>query len=91
MTPPMTPRECRTAGGDMTDQDRIAALREALRRIVTECALHSTTAPSPTEHAYQELASALEAPPRVADRTTDFDPPGREHTVGDALGLRRDR
>lgn len=39
-----------------------------------------------TEHAYQELASALEAPPRVADRTTDFDPPGG--TVGDALGLR---
>ena len=39
-----------------------------------------------TEHAYQELASALEAPPRVADRTTDFDPPGG--TVDDALGLR---
>ena len=44
-----------------------------------------------TEHAYQELASALEAPPRVADRTADFDPPGHDHTAGDALGLRRDR
>lgn len=44
-----------------------------------------------TEHAYQEVASALEAPPRVADRTADFDPPGHDHTAGDALGLRRDR
>jgi hypothetical protein len=51
----------------------------------------SSVAESMTEHAYQELASALEAPPRFADRTADFDPPGHEHTAGDALGLRRDR
>ena len=44
-----------------------------------------------TEHAYQELASALESPPRIAGKTAGFDQPGREHTVGDALGLRRDR
>ena len=36
-------------------------------------------------------ASALESPPRIAGKTTGFDQPGREHTVGDALGLRRDR
>lgn len=44
-----------------------------------------------TEHAYQELASALESPPRIAGKTAGFDQPGREHTVGDALGLRMDR
>jgi hypothetical protein len=44
-----------------------------------------------TEHAYQELASALESPSRIAGKTADFDPPGREYTTGDALGLRRDR
>ena len=48
-------------------------------------------AESMTEHAYQELASALESPPRIAGKTADFDPPGREYTTGDALGLRRDR
>lgn len=58
---------------------------EAARRCL------ASIAESMTEHAYQELASALEAPPRVADRTADFDPPGHEHTAGDALGLRRDR
>ena len=51
----------------------------------------SSVAESMTEHAYQELASALESPPRIAGKTADFDPPGREYTVGDALGLRRDR
>lgn len=52
----------------------------------------SSVAEAMTEQAYQELASALEAPPRVADRTADFDPPGwSEYTVGDALGLRRVR
>ena len=44
-----------------------------------------------TEHAYQELASALESPPRIAGKTAGFDQPGREYTAGDALGLRRDR
>lgn len=39
----------------------------------------------------QELASAPESPPRIAGKTADFDPPGREYTTGDALGLRRDR
>ena len=58
---------------------------EAARRIL------SSVAESMTEHAYQELASALESPPRIADRTAGFDRPGREHTVGDAIGLRRDR
>ena len=28
---------------------------------------------------------------RIAGKTADFDPPGREYTTGDALGLRRDR
>ena len=51
----------------------------------------SSVAESMTEHAYQELASALESPPRIAGKTADFDPPGREYTTGDALGLRRDR
>ncbi len=51
----------------------------------------SSVAESMTEHAYQELASALESPPRIAGKTADFDPPGREYTAGDALGLRRDR
>ena len=51
----------------------------------------SSVAEAMTEHAYQELASALESPPRIAGKTADFDPPGREYTVGDALGLRRDR
>src|SRR5574343_970857 len=54
---------------------------EAARRSLASVADHVT------DHAYQELASALEAPPRIAG----FDQPGREHTVGDALGLRRDR
>ena len=51
----------------------------------------SSVAESMTEHAYQELASALESPPRIAGKTAGFDQPGREHTAGDALGLRRDR
>jgi len=51
----------------------------------------SSVAESMTEHAYQELVSALESPPRIAGKTADFDPPGREYTTGDALGLRRDR
>jgi hypothetical protein len=58
---------------------------EAARRIL------SSVAESMTEHAYQELASALESPPRIAGKTAGFDQPGREHTAGDALGLRRDR
>ena len=29
--------------------------------------------------------------PRIAGKTAGFDQPGREHTAGDALGLRRDR
>jgi len=58
---------------------------EAARRSLASVADHMT------EHAYQELASALESPPRIAGKTTGFDQPGREHTVGDALGLRRDR
>lgn len=51
-------------------------------------------AESMSVHAYQELASALEAPPRIASRavaTTGFDAPGTEYTAGDALGLRRTR
>lgn len=28
---------------------------------------------------------------RIAGRTADFEPPGREYTVGDALGLNRTR
>lgn len=51
----------------------------------------SSVAESMTEHAYQELASALESPPRIAGKTAGFDQPGREYTAGDALGLRRDR
>lgn len=58
---------------------------EAARRSLASVADHMT------EHAYQELASALESPPRIAGKTAGFDQPGREHTVGDALGLRRDR
>ena len=58
---------------------------EAARRSLASVADHVT------DHAYQELASALEAPPRIAGKTAGFDQPGREHTVGDALGLRRDR
>ena len=58
---------------------------DAARRIL------SSVAESMTEHAYQELASALESPPRIAGKTADFDPPVREYTTGDALGLRRDR
>ena len=58
---------------------------EAARRSLASVADHMT------EHAYQELASALESPPRIAGKTASFDQPGREHTVGDALGLRRDR
>ena len=64
---------------------------EAERMIEAARRSLSSVAESMTEHAYQELASALEAPPRVADRTADFDPPGHDHTAGDALGLRRDR
>jgi hypothetical protein len=51
----------------------------------------SSVAEAMTEHAYQELASALESPPRIAGKTAGFDQPGREYTAGDALGLRRDR
>ena len=64
---------------------------EAERAVETARRRLACVADDMTEHAYQELASALEAPPRVADRTTDFDQPGAEYTVGDALGLRRDR
>lgn len=65
--------------------DRCEAERmvEAARRSL------SSVAEAMTEHAYQELASALESPPRIADKTAGFDPPGREYTAGDALGLRR--
>ena len=58
---------------------------ESARRSLASVADHMT------DHAYQELASALESPPRIAGKTAGFDQPGREHTVGDALGLRRDR
>ncbi len=69
----------------------IARAGEAERVVEAARRCLASIAESMTEHAYQELASALEAPPRVADRTADFDPPGHEHTAGDALGLRRDR
>ena len=55
---------------------------EAERAVETARRRLACVADDMTEHAYQELASALEAPPRVADRTTDFDPPGAEYTVG---------
>ena len=64
---------------------------EAERAVETARRRLACVADDMTEHAYQELASALEAPPRVADRTAGFDQPGREYTAGDALGLRRDR
>jgi len=64
---------------------------EAERMIEAARRSLSSVAESMTEHAYQELASALESPPRIAGKTADFDPPGREYTAGDALGLRRDR
>ncbi len=66
-------------------QEEAGRMVEAARRIL------SSVAESMTEHAYQELASALESPPRIAGKTAGFDQPGREHTAGDALGLRRDR
>ena len=72
-------------------EEFIGRAGEAERMVEAARRSLSSVAESMTEHAYQELASALESPPRIAGKTAGFDQPGREHTVGDALGLRRDR
>lgn len=72
-------------------EEFIGRAGEAERMVEAARRSLSNIAESMTEHAYQELASALESPPRIAGKTAGFDQPGREHTVGDALGLRRDR
>lgn len=72
-------------------EEFIGRAGEAERMVEAARRSLSSVAEAMTEHAYQELASALESPPRIAGKTADFDPPGREYTVGDALGLRRDR
>ena len=72
-------------------EEFIGRAGEAERMVEAAHRSLSSVAESMTEHAYQELASALESPPRIAGKTAGFDQPGREHTVGDALGLRRDR
>lgn len=72
-------------------EEFIGRAGEAERMVEAARRSLSSVAESMTEHAYQELASALESPPRIAGKTAGFDQPGREHTAGDALGLRRDR
>ena len=72
-------------------EEFIGRAGEAERMVEAARRSLSSVAESMTEHAYQELASALESPPRIAGKTAGFDQPGREYTAGDALGLRRDR
>ncbi len=50
----------------------------------------SSVAEAMTEHAYQELASALESPPRIAGKTAGFDqPPDVAAKVAEADRLRK--
>jgi hypothetical protein len=44
-----------------------------------------------SRYATPAKASYEERPTSYARKTAGFDQPGREHTVGDALGLRRNR
>lgn len=85
--------EPRKAFGHLLDEmdEWIGRAGEAERMVESARRSLASVADHMTDHAYQELASALESPPRIAGKTAGFDQPGREQTVGDALGLRRDR
>lgn len=57
-------------------EEFIARAGEAERTVEAARRRLSCVAETMSEHAYQELASALEAPPRIEGKTAGFDQPG---------------